>query len=687
LLGLALLALPGVLLADPPGRVARLGYFSGSVSFRPAAVDEWARANTTYPLTIGDHLWTDDDARGEIRVGRGSVVRLGPYTAFSFLNLDDDTTQMRVSEGVVAVTVRRLDPNEVVEVDTPNAAVSLLRPGFYRVSVGQQGDETTVTVRDGEVEVSAGGGVVPLYEGETMVVSGIDSSPSYDVFNARGSDAWEDWCLERDRRDGRLQSRRYVSEFMVGYEDLDEYGRWQRDSEYGMVWVPAGMGPQWAPYRYGHWAWVSPWGWTWVDDAPWGFAPFHYGRWARRDHGWFWVPGTVSVRPVYAPALVAFIGGDGFSASLSIGGGGIGWFPLGPREVYVPPYRVSPNYVRSVNVANVTNINQINVTNINVTNVTYVNQRVEGAVTAVARETFVRGRAVDKAAVVVAKRDVQHARVHATVVETLKPQGESVIGEAAPRAAHKPPPRVQERKVVARVPPPQQAAPAVPRAQPAPAPHVLAKPVEAGKPANLKPAREGLPKPREVRHGERPRPLGPGQGRGRREAPGQPGTQPGTQQPPPTGEQERERAREPEGRREPRGRATPQPEATPAPETERERGRGRQRDMDEQRERGREKPPVASPPPTEVRPPERQPRGRATPQPEATPTPEAERERGRGRQRDIDQQRERGREKPPAASPPPTEEKPGQKEKEKGKKPKGKPSPEPTPTPEGNILS
>jgi hypothetical protein len=46
----------------------------------------------------------------------------------------------------------------------------------------------------------------------------------------------------------------------------------------------------WAPYRHGHWAHVMPWGWTWIDDALWGFVPFHYGRWAMLGGGWGWVP-------------------------------------------------------------------------------------------------------------------------------------------------------------------------------------------------------------------------------------------------------------------------------------------------------------------------------------------------------------------------------------------------------------
>ena len=112
---------------------------------------------------------------------------------------------------------------------------------------------------------------------------------------------------------------------------LDDNGDWRPESSYGNVWFPH-VSAGWAPYRDGHWAWVDPWGWTWVDDEPWGYAPFHYGRWMSVEGRWGWVPGPMEVAPVYAPALVVFVGGGGGF------GGNMGWFPLGPREVYVPSY-------------------------------------------------------------------------------------------------------------------------------------------------------------------------------------------------------------------------------------------------------------------------------------------------------------------------------------------------------------
>ena len=150
---------------------------------------------------------------------------------------------------------------------------------------------------------------------------------------------------------------------MPGGDDLSAYGTWSDTSDYGQVWYPQ-VAPDWVPYRDGQWAYVEPWGWTWVDSDPWGFAPFHYGRWVDTGGRWGWVPGApVAGPPVYAPALVTFFGlgaavGVGIGAALAAGR--VGWFPLGPREAYRPWYHASPAYIRNVNIRHVTNITTIN---------------------------------------------------------------------------------------------------------------------------------------------------------------------------------------------------------------------------------------------------------------------------------------------------------------------------------------
>src|ERR1700736_2976160 len=123
------LATVGVLAAqDPPSSVGRLNYISGSVSFQPGGVNDWVPATINRPLTVGDQLYADADARAEIQVP-GAAFRLGSQTAFEFMNLDDRNVQVRLSEGTLNIRVLRLEAN--VEVDTPNLAFQIVRPGVY----------------------------------------------------------------------------------------------------------------------------------------------------------------------------------------------------------------------------------------------------------------------------------------------------------------------------------------------------------------------------------------------------------------------------------------------------------------------------------------------------------------------------------------------------------------------------
>ena len=280
-----------------------------------------------------------------------------------------------------------------------------------------------------------------------MVVGG--DSPTYDVRDAIRSDDWEDWCASRDRRWDDARSSRYVSRDVIGYEDLDDNGEWRTTPDYGPVWVPRTVATGWAPYRYGHWAWVEPWGWTWIDDAPWGFAPFHYGRWVYVGDGWAWVPGRVVARPVYAPALVVFVGGRNWSVAIGAGGGGgVAWFPLAPEEPYYPAYHVSNTYVRNVNVTNV-NVTNINVTNVNVTNINYRNRRAPDAVTVVSHDAFVQSRPVNRSVIVVARDRLDQARVVGFAAR-VTPTQQSVLAQPTVVEARRPPERVTTREVIVR---------------------------------------------------------------------------------------------------------------------------------------------------------------------------------------------------------------------------------------------
>ena len=456
ILGIAAFALSGWAAADPPSRAARLGYLSGAVSLSPAGESDWVQATLNRPLTNGDRLWADADSRAEVQVG-GAALRLGASTNMTLLNLDDTIAQVQLTQGTLKVRVRRLGPGQAFEIDTPNLAFTLRQPGEYRIEVDPSGDATAVMVRSGRGEVYGDGAsyVVDSRQGYRFTGTGLRD---YQPVAAQRDDDFDRWAGERDRRSDYSESARYVSRDVVGYEDLDSNGSWRNDPGYGNVWVPSRVAADWTPYHHGHWAWVDPWGWTWVDDAPWGYAVSHYGRWADLGGTWGWVPGPAAAQAVYAPALVAFLGGSNFQISLSLGwGGAVGWFPLAPRDVYLPSYAVSPGYFHNINRSN-TVINTTTITNVYnttivnrstaVTKIVYANQQVPGAVVAVPAAAFVRAQPVSKSAVLVSKDAIANAPVSA--VAAVAPVRQSVRGAAAPGAT----PPVGEHAIVARSTPP-----------------------------------------------------------------------------------------------------------------------------------------------------------------------------------------------------------------------------------------
>jgi hypothetical protein len=456
LAAILLVALAGFLtsgwaLADPPSRVARLAYITGDTSFSPGGERDWVRASVNRPMITGDRLWVGEGARAELQLG-SAAMRVGPSSSLTLLNLDDRTAQVQLAQGTLNIRVRRLDRGQVFEIDTPNLAYSIRRPGSYRIDVDPDGTATTVVVRTGQAEVYGDRAAFITDAGQTYRFFGSDLR-DYESYGLLRADEFDRWSNERDSRWDNSASRRYVSSEMIGYEDLDQYGTWRKVPDYGSVWVPNRVAADWAPYRDGHWAWVEPWGWTWIDEAPWGFAPSHYGRWARIDSTWAWVPGPATARPVYAPALVAFVGGSDLRSSGG-GSGTVAWFPLGPRDVYRPSYTASREYFSDVNTSN-TVINRTNITNVysntNVTNITYANQQVPGAVVAVLAAAFAQSRPVGRETVRVNQQMISRAPV--TVAAPVAPSHASVVGGQAAFGA-KPPETAQARPVVAQVAPP-----------------------------------------------------------------------------------------------------------------------------------------------------------------------------------------------------------------------------------------
>lgn len=340
--------------ADPPARVGRLGLIENDVEFRVDRSSPPMPATGNWPLSSGASLTTGDDGRVEAWIG-STAYRIAEDSEIEFPRIDDARVEVRVRQGSLTVSVLDRDQADDIELSMPEGSVRFVTPGRYRIDV--DGAHSELRVQAGRAVFDDGRQVTQVSAGQRYA-QWDDGNSQFDA--DRGADAFDRWVAGRESGTYAATARRYVSPHMTGYQDLDLWGDWRSAPEYGAIWYPRAVADDWAPYRHGRWAWIEPWGWTWIDQAPWGFAPFHYGRWVLVAGRWGWVPGRPSVRPVYAPALVGWLGEPGWRVSFSFGAApAVGWFPLAPREVYVPTYRYSPTYVRRINVMHVHDVTVI----------------------------------------------------------------------------------------------------------------------------------------------------------------------------------------------------------------------------------------------------------------------------------------------------------------------------------------
>jgi hypothetical protein len=320
-----------------PGRVGRIAQVQGPLYHaRDDNAGEWSEIGRNDPVAQGDNLWVDRDGQAEVDYG-GGQFRLGGDTNVHVSRLDERQLALFIAAGRVIVRVRVLEPDDGVRVDTPAAQIALTRPGLYRIDVDADAAQTTLIVREGEAEVATAAGTEHVQPGQTALLRDAGGVTA-DIRDGAALDGFDTWSAARDRVYERPRRNAYVSRQMIGQADLDTYGSWQMYPDYGAVWFPT-VEADWAPYRFGHWTWLPGWGYTWVDDAPWGYAPFHYGRWVYVTGRWGWCPGAFVVRPLWAPALVAWYGGGAWGYSAAFGAPVYGWVPLGWREPFVPWWR------------------------------------------------------------------------------------------------------------------------------------------------------------------------------------------------------------------------------------------------------------------------------------------------------------------------------------------------------------
>jgi hypothetical protein len=473
----------------------RLSYLIGEVSFWRPGAQEWTSAKVNMPLAPGDILYTGKGGNVEIQVGPRAFMRASEGTHLGLDNQEPDFVQFRVTAGHAALDVRELAAGHTVELDTPHAAFTVERPGYYHAEVTQESTAFD-THRGGSATVTpAGGAAMPVAANQQVVITGTDS-PRVETAAAPPLSAWDRWNYQRTDYLLHPATTHYVSPAVYGGEALNQYGGWRTVETYGAVWVPATVPVGWVPYSTGRWIWDPRFGWTWLDDAPWGWAPYHYGRWVFVGNYWAWAPGPVVVRPAYAPALVVFLGG-GVAVTA---GRPLYWAPLGWGEPVIPWWG-RPGFVgvaswrgwRGPRVVNNVVVNRT--TNVNVTNITvYRNVHVTNAVVGVPAERFGQGQ-------------VQPARISQSQAQQLTPvRGALAVRpvaasvQPATGAAAQPPAAIQARPVVATRAPHDlrpalqaQGLAATPAVAPTAPPRLVPSPRSVSPSANTAVAPEGSP--------------------------------------------------------------------------------------------------------------------------------------------------------------------------------------------------
>lgn len=336
---------------DPPARAARVSEVIGDAWLFDTDSKEWVRVTRNQTVAEGDRLRTDERARVSLSVGSTSLW-LDERSDLEFSQLDEGRVLLLLAKGDLGLRLRSQEAVSEYKVQTREGRFYAEQQGLFRVEQLDRGSRAYNFQGRVRFEFERAEATQPVWlqdgeQGEFWWAGGPRTERQ-----RLSNDGFGEWLLAQSRAEGDRfasgVSQRYVSPEMTGADELDRHGRWEPSTEYGNIWVPTSVAVDWAPYRYGRWAWSRHWGWTWVDDSPWGYAPFHYGRWVTYGGRWGWTPGVYVARPVYAPALVGWVGGGG-----GYGYGNrphYGWYPLGPREVYRPSYRHSPAHIHRINV-------------------------------------------------------------------------------------------------------------------------------------------------------------------------------------------------------------------------------------------------------------------------------------------------------------------------------------------------
>jgi hypothetical protein len=307
---LGLTAIPSRADEAAAAQFGRVSAVVGSAQYKSPTGD-WSAALVNEPIASGTALRTAQNAEAELRIP-GVLVALAPSSELHVSRADENTLQLILQSGRIGVHLGEENAPQTVEIDLPNGGICLQAPGDYDVTVG-----------DAQTPAS-----VQVFAGKARFGGGLDER---NLATAAADWFSEWWRFQTDNADTSSDRRPLAK--IAGMAALDAAGQWKTDPDLGKVWYPSDLAADWTPFRDGSWRFLPPWGWTWVDRAPWGFATSHYGRWAHLNDRWAWVPGPLLAPTDYNPADVAFLGTAAIGLSQpSDAGPAVAWFPLAPGE-------------------------------------------------------------------------------------------------------------------------------------------------------------------------------------------------------------------------------------------------------------------------------------------------------------------------------------------------------------------
>jgi len=325
-------------------RVARISAIKGDVSIRRSGVDEWEKAALNLPVVEGDEITTSDGSRFEIQFDANTHLRVSENSYLKIATLSDAGIALSLPEGSLSISALKFDPSKkYFEIDAPKTTLAVQRSGRYRVDAGKAGSqEIRISVfDDGEARVYSSNSGFTIRDGRSarIFVEGNLAGEWENGYATANADDFDVWVAERiDTISKRLSNAnygQYYDDDIFGAEDLSDNGDWIHTQDYGYIWRPNRTSTMsysdWSPYRYGHWRWLPAFGWTWVNDEPWGWATYHHGRWIWYNMAWYWSPYSYqrTNRSWWYPALVV----------IRVIDGNVCWYPLSYRRRYYSYHR------------------------------------------------------------------------------------------------------------------------------------------------------------------------------------------------------------------------------------------------------------------------------------------------------------------------------------------------------------